>query len=91
MRELPAMNELLPGYEVTQWYGILAPAGTPREIIDRLQREIVKAIANPKVAQLFTNLGTDPVTNTPDEFLSFIRSEADKWGKVIRAANIRAE
>ena len=91
MRELPAMNELLPGYEVTQWYGILAPAGTPREIIDRLQREIVKAIANPKVAQLFTNLGTDPVTNTPDEFLSLIRSEADKWGKVIRAANIRAE
>jgi tripartite-type tricarboxylate transporter receptor subunit TctC len=91
MRELPAMNELLPGYEVTQWYGILAPAGTPREIIERLQREIARAVANPKVAQLFTNLGTDPVTNTPEEFLGFIRSEADKWGKVIRAANIKAE
>ena len=91
IKELPAMNEFLPGYEVTQWYGILAPAGTPRDIVDRLQREIARAVANPKVAQLFVNLGTDPVSNTPDEFSQFIRAEAAKWGKVARAANLKSD
>jgi len=91
MADLPAMNELLPGYDVTQWYGILVPAGVPREIVDRLHREIARAIANPKVAQLFVNLGTQPVSNTPEEFAAFIKAETDKWGKVIRAANITAD
>jgi tripartite-type tricarboxylate transporter receptor subunit TctC len=89
--DLPAMSEFLPGYEVVQWYGILAPAGTPREIIDRLQKEIVRSVANPKTAQALTNLGLQPFTNTPDEFRALIRLETDKWGKVIRAANIKAE
>lgn len=89
--ELPTVSELLPGYEVTQWYGILVPAGVPRDIVERLHREIAKAIANPKVAQLFTNLGTQPLSNTPEEFRAFIRAETDKWGKVIRAADIRAD
>ena len=91
MPELPAMIELLPGYEVTQWYGILVPAGVPKDIVDRLHREIARAIANPKVAQLFTNLGTQPVSNTPEEFAAFIKAETDKWGKVIRSANITAD
>jgi tripartite-type tricarboxylate transporter receptor subunit TctC len=91
IKELPVMNEILPGYEVTQWYGILAPAGTPRDIVDRLQREIVKAVASPKVSQLFVNLGTDPVSTTPDEFAQFIAAEASKWGKVARAANLKSE
>jgi tripartite-type tricarboxylate transporter receptor subunit TctC len=91
IKELPAMNEILPGYEVTQWYGILAPAGTPREIVDRLQREIVKAVASPKVSQLFVNLGTDPVSSSPDEFAQFIGAEASKWGKVARAANLKSD
>ncbi|MEK6592899.1 MAG: tripartite tricarboxylate transporter substrate binding protein [Pseudomonadota bacterium] len=88
---LPSMNELLPGYEVTQWYGILVPAGVPKDIIDRLNREIARAIANPKVAELFVKLGTQPVSNTPEEFSAFIKSETDKWGKVIRAAGIKAD
>ena len=88
MPGLPAMNEFLPGYEVTQWYGILVPAGTPRDIVDRLHREIVKALSIPKIAQLFTNLGTDPVTNSPEEFGAFIRAEGAKWGKVARAAKL---
>lgn len=88
---LPAMNELLPGYEVTQWYGILVPAGVPKDIIDRLNKEIARAIANPKVAELFVKLGTQPVSNTPEEFSAFIKSETDKWGKVIKAANIKAD
>jgi tripartite-type tricarboxylate transporter receptor subunit TctC len=91
MADLPAMNELLPGYDVTQWYGILVPAGVPKDIVDRLHREIARAIANPKVAQLFTNLGTQPVSNTPEQFAAFIKAETDKWGKVIRSANITAD
>jgi tripartite-type tricarboxylate transporter receptor subunit TctC len=89
--ELPAVAELLPGYDVTQWYGILAPAGVPKDIIDRLHRETAHAITNPKVAQLFVNLGTQPVSNSPDEFTAFIKAETEKWGKVIRSANIKAD
>jgi tripartite-type tricarboxylate transporter receptor subunit TctC len=89
--ELPTMNEFLKGYEVTQWYGILVPSGTPKDIVDRLQREIVKAVSSQKVAQLLVNLGTDPLSNTPGEFLEFIKAEAAKWGKVARAANLRAD
>lgn len=88
--ELPAMTELLPGYEVTQWYGILVPAGVPKDIIDRLNKEIVHAIANPKVAGLFVKLGTQPVSTSPEEFSAFIKSETEKWGKVIKAAGIKA-
>jgi tripartite-type tricarboxylate transporter receptor subunit TctC len=91
MPDLPAMNELLPGYDVTQWYGLLLPAGAPKEIVDRLHKEIARAIANPKIAQLYTNLGTQPLSNTPDEFAAFIRAEKEKWGKVIKTANIKAD
>ena len=91
MPDLPAMNELLPGYDVTQWYGILVPTGVPKDIVDRLHKEIARAIANPKIAQSFVNLGTQPVSNTPQEFAAFIKAETDKWGKVIRAANITAD
>ena len=91
MANLPAMNELLPGYDVTQWYGLLLPAGAPKEIVDRLHKEIARAIANPKIAQLYTALGTQPLSTTPDEFLAFIKAEKDKWGKVIKTANIKAD
>jgi tripartite-type tricarboxylate transporter receptor subunit TctC len=87
---LPTFGEFLPGYEVTQWYGLLVPTGTPKEIIDRLHKETLRAIVSPKVAQVLTNLGTQPVTNSPEEFRDFIKSEGDKWGKVIKAAKITA-
>lgn len=88
--ELPAMAELLPGYEVTQWYGILVPAGTPKDIVDRLNQEMVRAIANPKIAAMFVKLGTQPVSTTSDEFAAFIKSEQAKYAKVIRDAGIKA-
>ena len=91
LENLPAMNELLPGYDVTQWYGLLLPAGAPKDIVTRLNREIARAIANPKIAQLYANLGTQPISNSPDEFAAFIRAEKDKWGKVIKSANIKAD
>jgi tripartite-type tricarboxylate transporter receptor subunit TctC len=88
MANLPAMNELLPGYEVTQWYGLLTMAGVPKDIVERLTREIARAVQNARVSQLLVNLGTQPVANSPDEFAAFIRSEADKWGRVIKNAKI---
>ena len=91
LENLPAMNELLPGYDVTQWYGLLLPAGAPKEIVDRLNREIARAIANPKIAQLYVALGTQPLSDTPEEFLAFIKAEKEKWGKVIKTANIKAD
>jgi tripartite-type tricarboxylate transporter receptor subunit TctC len=89
--DLPAMAEFLPGYEVVQWYGILAPAGTPKDIVDRLNKEIARAVVNPKTAQALTNLGLQPYTNTTDEFRALIKLETEKWGKVIKAANIKGE
>ena len=89
--DLPAIAEFLPGYEVVQWYGVLAPAGTPKEIVDRLHAEIARTITNPKLAQLLTNMGLQPTSNTPDEFRALIRLEIDKWGKVIMAHGIKGE
>ena len=67
MPNLPAMNELLPGYEVTQWYGLLTMAGVPKDIVERLTREIARAVQNARVSQLLVNLGTQPGANSPDE------------------------
>ena len=89
--ELPTIGEFVPRYEVTQWYGILVPTGTPREIVERLHREIVRCVANAKVTQVLANLGTQPMTNAPDEFRAFIQAESDKWSKVIKAAKIKAD
>jgi tripartite-type tricarboxylate transporter receptor subunit TctC len=91
MKELPTMAEFLPGYEVTQWYGILVPAGTPKDIVSRLHKEIVTAVSNPKNAQALVKLGTAPVSTTPEEFAAFIKSETAKYAKVIKAAKITAE
>jgi tripartite-type tricarboxylate transporter receptor subunit TctC len=91
MDALPAMTELLPGYEVTQWYGILVPAGVPRDIVARLHKEIASAVGNPKVAQPLVKLGTQPMSTTPDEFAAFIRAETAKYAKLIKAAKITPE
>ena len=91
IRQLPTMAELLPGYEVTQWYGILVPAGTPKEIVTRLHKELASAVGNPKIAQSLVRLGTQPVSTTPDEFSAYIKSETAKYAKVIKAAKINPE
>lgn len=91
MPNLPAINELLPGYEITQWYGLLVPDGTPKEIVTRLHKEIVAGIASPKVSQTLVKLGTQPVSTTPDEFAALIRNETAKYTKLIKAANIKAD
>jgi tripartite-type tricarboxylate transporter receptor subunit TctC len=90
--EVPTMAEAgYPTIEGDSWVGMLAPRGTPREIIDVLQRQIARIIAEPDMKARLAELGLEPVGSTPEEFAARIRSEIVSWGKVIRAANIKAE
>jgi tripartite-type tricarboxylate transporter receptor subunit TctC len=81
----------VPGYESVQWYGVLAPAGTPRDVVQRLYTEIAKALRSGDVRERLAADGAEPVGNTPEEFAAFIRAEIDKWAKVARAAGIQPE
>jgi tripartite-type tricarboxylate transporter receptor subunit TctC len=90
--EIPTVAEAgVPGYEATQWYGVLAPANTPKEIIARLHAEITAVLALPAIQKKFTADGTDTMGNTPEEFARFIRSETDKWARVARGAGMKPE
>ncbi len=90
--DVPTMAEAgAPDQEAETMQGVLVPAGTPREIVERLQREIAKVVALPDVKQRLAALGFDPVANTPEEFAAYIKSEIAKWAKVIREANIKVE
>ncbi len=89
--DMPTIAEALPGYEMTQWHGILAPAKTPADVIRRLNREIAVAIANPKVAQGFINLGVQPLAGTPQEFAALIKADTARYAKLIKAAKITVE
>jgi tripartite-type tricarboxylate transporter receptor subunit TctC len=81
----------VPGYDSTQWYGVLAPAGTPREIIARLHDEIARALRDAEVGKRLAADGAEPVGSSPEEFAAFIRSESEKWARVAKAAGIRPE
>jgi tripartite-type tricarboxylate transporter receptor subunit TctC len=91
MPDLPAVAETLPGYEAASWYGILAPAKTPRPIIDRLNREVVNVAQRPELRERLVADGAEPVGNSPEEFAAHINRELARWGKVIKDANIRLE
>jgi tripartite-type tricarboxylate transporter receptor subunit TctC len=79
----------LPGCEANSWFGLLTTAGTPREIVDRLNREVVAAVRKPEIQARMADIGAEAAGGSPEEFGSLIRSERDKWTKVIRAANIQ--
>ena len=90
--EVPTMAESgVAGYEVRHWFGALAPAGTPRNIVERLHDEFVAVLRRPDVAEAFAKAGTDPVTSKPREFDAYLRAEIAKWTKVIREARITVE
>ena len=90
--EIPTVAESgLPGYEVTSWYGLSAPANTPLAIIERLHGEAVRALNHAELKERMLGLGADPVGNTPEQYATFIQSEIDKWAKVIKAAGIKNE
>jgi tripartite-type tricarboxylate transporter receptor subunit TctC len=85
------VGELLPGYEASIWYGVGVPTGTPAEIIGKLNREINAALADPKFKARLADLGGTALSGSSAEFGKFIADETEKWGKVIRAANIKPE
>ena len=90
--EVPSIAEGgVAGYEATQWFGILAPAGTPRPVIDKLYQEIARGLRSADLKQRLTAEGMEVVASTPDEFGRYIRSETEKWAKVIKAAGIKAQ
>jgi tripartite-type tricarboxylate transporter receptor subunit TctC len=89
--DVPTVGEFLPGYEASGWNGVGVPKGTPAEIIDKLNREINTALADPKIKARLADLGAIVFANTPAEFGKFIADETEKWGKVVKFANIKAD
>jgi tripartite-type tricarboxylate transporter receptor subunit TctC len=81
----------LADFDVTTWYGVLAPAGTPRAIVTRLNAEIVAVVQSPEMKDRLATMATEPMTSTPDEFADLIRREIVKWGKVVRTAGLKAD
>jgi len=89
--DVPTVAESgLPGFETGTWYGIAAPAGTPADVVDKLHREIVRILALPDVAEKFVQQGLYPVGSTPAEFARYIEAERTKAGRIVKAANIKA-
>ena len=90
--EFPTIAESgLEGFEVITWFGILAPAATPKEVITRLNSEIVQSVASPAVREQLTKMGFEIVANTPEQYAVFLREENVKWGKVVKDLGLRAE
>ena len=90
--DIPTIAEAgVPGYEAVQWYGVLAPAGTPRAIVTRLHAQIVRVLQLPDIRQRFSTDGAEAVGSSPEEFTTFIRAETAKWAQVIKDAGIRPE
>jgi tripartite-type tricarboxylate transporter receptor subunit TctC len=92
MPEVPTVAESgYPGYEALNWYGFLAPRGIQKDVVERLNKEIVKALAHPQVVAALHKTGTEPKSSTPDEFAAYIKREYDTWGKVVKEAGIKAQ
>jgi tripartite-type tricarboxylate transporter receptor subunit TctC len=89
--DVPTIANTVPSYEASSWSGICAPAGTPAEIVDVLNRQIQAAMADPAIKARLAGFGSTAITGSPDEFARFLADETDKWGKVVRAANVKAE
>jgi tripartite-type tricarboxylate transporter receptor subunit TctC len=89
--DVPTLGETMPGYDVSVWYGVGAPKNTPGEIIEKLNREINAGLADPKMKAQLSDLGGTPFAGSPGDFGKFIADETETWGKVVRAANLKAD
>jgi tripartite-type tricarboxylate transporter receptor subunit TctC len=90
--ELPTVAESgLPGYEVSAWFGIFAPAGLPQPVTQRLNAEFVKVMRDADLKQRLASLGADPLTSSPEQFSAYLRSEIDKWAKVVKASGMKLD
>ncbi|MDP3619719.1 MAG: tripartite tricarboxylate transporter substrate binding protein [Ramlibacter sp.] len=89
--DVPTISEAaLPGYRAVTWFGVLAPAGTPRDIVAKLNAEFAKALAAPDLVEHLRSEGADVVAGSPEQFRTFLKSEVDRWGPIVRAAGIKA-
>ena len=90
--ELPTIAESgLPGFEVINWLGVLAPAGTPRDIITKLNQEIVKGLQQPDTKAKLVSQGFETMGGTPEQFAAYMKSETAKWAKVVKATGAKAD
>src|SRR5262245_36321887 len=89
--DVPTIGETVPGYEVSIWYGIAAPKGTPSAIVEKLNQAVNAVLADSKLQTRLAELAGEPMPMTPAEFGKLVAEETEKWGKVIRAANIKAD
>ncbi len=88
---LPTVGETVPGHEATQWFGMLAPAGTPLDIVSKLHAVIVKAVGTARMAQQLAAVGAEPISNSPEEFAAKIKADIAKWGRVVKASGASLE
>ena len=92
MPELPTVAESgVPGFSVTQWYGVFLPARAPRSVIERLHAEIVKAVHQPDMSARLAADGAEPIGSSPHEFAAHVRAEHEKWASVIKKTGIRGD
>jgi len=89
--DIPTLSDFVPGFEATSWYGVGAPRNTPTEIIEKLNKEINAGLADPKMKMRLADLGGTVLPGSPADFGKLIADETEKWGKVIRAANVKAD
>jgi tripartite-type tricarboxylate transporter receptor subunit TctC len=89
--DVPAIAEFLPGYEASGWYGVTVPSGTPKEVVARLNKEINAALADAEMRKRLDDLGCGVFAGSPADFGKFIADETEKWAKVNKFANIKAE
>ena len=91
MPDLPTVAETVQGYEATAWFGIGMPKGTPREVIDKVNAETNRALADPGMLKRLSELGGKPINGTPEDFGKVIKAETDKWAKVVIQSGAKAE
>jgi len=89
--EVPTVGETLPGYELTNWFGLVAPVATPAATVTKIHADVVKLLRDPAVAEKLSGMGATAIGNAPAEFGEIMRADSEKWGKLIREAQIKAE
>ena len=89
--DVPTIGEAVPGYAASAWYGLFAPAGTPRAVIDVLNKEVTQILREPAMHERLVALGAEPAASTPEELGAFVKAESEKWGKVLSGLNINLD
>jgi tripartite-type tricarboxylate transporter receptor subunit TctC len=88
---IPTIGETVPGFEISPWWGLFAPAGTPRDVIAKVNAETVRILALPDVKAHYANLGLNAISSTPEQFGAYVQEEIARWAKVVKASGARAE